>query len=181
MVFLRDVLLQPAFPDGTAGFYTLPGAGKPTLSQKTWVAAYREVTRFTLLIDPDQGQIDGVFGNEDALDDHLLNKDLSPLNGTVEWLQSEGDSVRTFYTNVSLPIQLAFQTLHGTPFIVQRSESGPLGPTDVTQTIDFTWGWGEHCLMIGELKRHGIIDVERWTGRLDPDSNRVRLGKELRG
>ena len=49
-----------------------------------------------------------MFGSEDALDEHLLNRDVSPLNGTTEWFQKEGDSVRTFYTHVSHPIQLAF-------------------------------------------------------------------------
>ncbi|KAH7633187.1 hypothetical protein B0T09DRAFT_300967 [Sordaria sp. MPI-SDFR-AT-0083] len=105
--------------------------------------------------------------------------DVNPLNGTAEYFQTEGDTVRTFYTHVSHPIQLAFQTNHGS-FIVQRSESGPLGPTQVSQTIDFTWGCGEHCLMIGELKRHGIIDRKRWTGERPPDGNRIGLGKELR-
>lgn len=181
MVILRDLLLQPAFPNGTASFHTLPGAGKPSLSQKNWAQNYLEVQALQLYMNPTRDHINTVFGDEDTLDNHLLNRDVSPLNGTTEWFQKEGDSVRTFYTNVSHPIQLAFQTHHGTPFIVQRSESGPLGPTNVTQTIDFTWGCGERCLVIGELKRHGIIDVETWTGERPTDNNRRWLGKELRG
>jgi hypothetical protein len=183
MVILRDLLLQPALPAGTATFHTLPGPGEPTLSQKTWTEEYHEVRQpaLTLYETPNLDTINAVFGNEDALDAHLLNKDVNPLNGTIEWFQKEGDSVRAFYTHVSHPIQLAFQTDHGAPFIVQRSESGPLGPTQVSQTIDFTWGCGECCLMMGELKRHKIINPGRWRGELQVDSNRRRLGKELRG
>ncbi|KAL2143201.1 hypothetical protein VTI28DRAFT_279 [Corynascus sepedonium] len=181
MVVLRDLLLQPALPDGTASFHTLPGAGKPSLSQKSWAKDYPEVRRLRLFVKPTREHIDMALGGEDALDEHLLNRDVSPLNVTTEWFQKEGDSVRTFYTNVSHPIQFAFQTHHGTPFIVQRSESGPLGQTNVKQTIDFTWGCGECCLVIGELKRHGIIDVKTWTGERPVDDNRRWLGKELRG
>ncbi|KAK3331537.1 hypothetical protein B0H66DRAFT_587710 [Apodospora peruviana] len=122
-----------------------------------------------------------LFGAEDDLEKLLLSIDVNPLNGTAEWLQKEGDSVRTFYTHVSHPIQLAFQTRHHTPFIVQHSESGPLGPTNVTQTIDYSWGYGERSLIIGEVKRHGIIDIRTWTGENPVDSTRRWLGKELRG
>ncbi|KAK4243262.1 hypothetical protein C7999DRAFT_18374 [Corynascus novoguineensis] len=183
MVILRDLLLQPALPAGTATFQTLPGAGEPTLSQKNWTEAYHEVRRpaLTLHENPNLDTINTVFGDEDALDAQLLNRDVNPLNGTIEWFQKEGDSVRTFYTHVSHPIQLAFQTAHGTPFIVQRSESGPLGSTQVSQTIDFTWGHGACCLMIGELKKHKMINPARWKGDMQADNNRVRLGKELRG
>jgi hypothetical protein len=181
MVILRDLLLQPALPDGTASFHTLPGADKPSLSKKNWADPYPEVLAIQLFVNPPREHIDIAFGGEDALDGHLLSRDVNPLNGTTEWFQTEGDTVRTFYTNVSHPIQFAFQTQHGTPFIIQRSESGPLGPTNVTQTIDFTWGCGERCLMIGELKRHGIIDLKTWKGENPADHNRRWLGKELRG
>ncbi|KAK4172702.1 hypothetical protein QBC36DRAFT_222146 [Triangularia setosa] len=176
MVNLRDLLLQPPLPNGTSSFHRLPGAGKPSLSHKNWAREYPEVQNLRLHVNPTEADINEVFGSEDALDEYLLNKEGSPLNVTTEWLQTEGDSVRTFYTKVAKPIQLAVQ-----PFITLRSESGPLGPTNVNQTIDFTWGCGEHCLVIGELKRHGMIDVETWTGRAGTDSNRTWLGKELRG
>ncbi|KAL2129656.1 hypothetical protein VTI74DRAFT_7490 [Chaetomium olivicolor] len=182
MVLLRDLLLQPALPDRTAKFYRLEGAAKPSLSKKGWAADYPEVTRFRLYINPDLNAINALFGDEDALDHHLLNRDVMSSNETVEWFQSEGDSVRAFYTKVSLPIQLAFQTDHGAPFIVQRSESGPLGSTQVSQTIDFTWGWADRfVLMMGELKKHGMIDVATWRGVDPTDHNRKWLGKELRG
>ncbi|KAK4119948.1 hypothetical protein N657DRAFT_649729 [Parathielavia appendiculata] len=183
MVTLRDLLLQPAFPDGTAAFHTLTGAGEPSLSHKSWVADYPEVLPQALRIfeNPDQDTINTIFGDENALDHRLLTKDVMPLNDTVEWFQKEGDSVRAFYTHISHPIQLAFHTNLGPPFIIQRSESGPLGQTQVSQTVDFSWGCGESSLMIGELKRHGIINTGAWiTSPRRPDGNRVWLGKELR-
>lgn len=176
MVKLRDVLLQAPFPDNTASFHRLPGAGRPTLTQKPWARDYHEIQNLQYYLNPTEDDIDQVFGPEDALDAYLLNREVSPLNVTTELLQTEGDSVRTFYTKVAEPIQLAFQ-----PVVALRSESGPLGPTDVNQTIDFTWGYRNHCLIIGELKRHGIIDVDRWTGVAGQNTTRTWLGKELRG
>lgn len=179
MVNLRDLLFQPALPGDTATFHTLPGAAPPSLSHKNWVQGYPEVRGLRLLINPGLNEINTEFGHEDDLDSLLLAKDVNPLNDTTEWLQKEGDSVRTFYTHVS--IQLAFKGFDGTPFIVQRSESGPLGSTQVPQTVDFTWGYGDqHCLMIGELKRHGIINRRRWAGQIAADNNRRWLGQELR-
>lgn len=65
--------------------------------------------------------------------------------------------------------------------LTQRSEPGPLGTTSVSQTVDFLWGRGSSCLLLGELERHGIINPQVWTtGRTD-DTNRKRLGRELRG
>ncbi|KAL2259687.1 hypothetical protein VTK26DRAFT_6542 [Humicola hyalothermophila] len=181
MIILRDLLLQPALPDGTAVFHTLPGAGEPSLSEKAWSRDYHDVRPSVLYENPDVNTINHVFGLEDDLDEHLLNTEVNPWNSTIEYVQNEGDSVRTFYTHVSHPIQLAFQTHHGTPFIIQRSESGPLGPTNIPQTIDFTWGHRERCLLMGELKRHRIINPMRWRPNAQLDNNSRRLGKEVRG
>ncbi|KAK4096199.1 hypothetical protein N658DRAFT_501868 [Parathielavia hyrcaniae] len=131
-------------------------------------------------MNPDFDAINAVFGNEDSFGRHLQDMAVNPPNNTIEWFQSESDSVRVFYTHISHPIELAFQTPSGTPFVVQRSESGPLGSTNVSQTVDFNWGHGERCLLLGELKRHRIIDPRRWTGQLPADGNRTWLGKEIR-
>ncbi|KAK4204856.1 hypothetical protein QBC40DRAFT_216042 [Triangularia verruculosa] len=181
MVNLRDLLLEPALPGDTATFHRLPGAALPNLTHKQWVQGYHEVRALEVYTNPGLDIINNVFGLEDALDVCLLNRDVHPLNDTSEWFQSEGDSVRAFYTHISLPLQLAFKADDGRPFIIQRSESGPLGPTQVPQTVDFTWGYGNCCLIIGEMKKHGIIDPPRWNGLLEVNSNRRWLGKELRG
>ncbi|KAK4096269.1 hypothetical protein N658DRAFT_531249 [Parathielavia hyrcaniae] len=173
MATVRDLLLQSPLPGGTATFHGFSGAGAPSLTHKNWVQPYPEVQLAQVQMNPDFDAINAVFGNEDSFDRHLQDMAVNPPNNTIEWFQSEGDSVRVFYTHISHPIQLAFQTPSGTPFVVQRSESGPLGSTNVSQTVDFTWGHGERCLLLGELKRHRIIDPRRWTGQLPADGNRT--------
>lgn len=114
-------MLQPALPGDTATFHTLPGAGEPSTSQKAWVGPYAEIpdVYVEVHVNPDLHAINGVFGSENELEEYLLNKDTYPSNDTVEWFQSEGDSVRTFYTHISHPIQLAFHPANITrPFIV---------------------------------------------------------------
>ncbi|KAI0967946.1 hypothetical protein F4678DRAFT_229307 [Xylaria arbuscula] len=99
-----------------------------------------------------------------------------PLNRTTEDLQTEGDSVRVFYTHISHPVQLAFQDI-----VTQRSETGPPGPTSYAQTVDFEWIRSDQCIIIGEIKRHGVIDPSVWENDESTDKNRRWLGQELRG
>ncbi|KAI1116719.1 hypothetical protein F5Y14DRAFT_53349 [Nemania sp. NC0429] len=176
---LRTLLTQPAIP--WASFHHLPGAeGTSSLSKKNWVAPYELIPSqyLNLVRNPDFNEIDNVLGAEDELDRLLLSRTVYMHNHIPEALQNEADSVRAFYTHISLPIQLAFQGI-----IIQRSEAGPLGPTNYSQTVDFTWSHGDRCVLVGELKRHGIIADESWLNRIDsdPDHNRRLLSKEMRG
>lgn len=175
-VFTQSVCL------GGFSFKTLPGASNPSVSHKPWVAGYRQIPQHRIrhCFNPDWHTLNQFLGAPTAFDQFLLSQRVNPTNNTFEWLQTEGDIVRAFYTHISHPVQLAFH-VNGSPFVVQRSESGPLGPTQVPQTIDFNWGHNERSVMIGELKRHGVIHPGRWTGQTQPDSNRIWLGKELRG
>lgn len=186
MVILRDLIFQPAFPDGTVTFNTLEGARPPCVSQKVWATNYEQIRGDALTVyeNPDLETIERLLGEETDMDRHILSTDVNPTNRTLEWVQSEGDSCRTFYVHISQPIQLAFCKNNGMPYVYQRSESGPLGPTNVSQTVDYTWGCGTRCLMLGELKKYQIINVSRWRtsgARLDHDTNRRLLGKEMRG
>jgi hypothetical protein len=155
-VALWNLLQIPAMP--YAGFHSLPGAGDPSLSHKNWVSGYAEVAQERLAISYNSSweELEQLFGTEDALDRVLLSKMVHPLNDIEENLQSEGDSARTFYTHVALPVQLAFQQI-----ITQRSEAGPLGSTNYPQTADFTWSHAAQCILVGELKRHGTISRPR--------------------
>ncbi|KAI0388294.1 hypothetical protein F5Y17DRAFT_470514 [Xylariaceae sp. FL0594] len=165
-VALRNLLQIPALP--YASLHSLPGAGNPSLSHKTWVSGYAEVTQARLIMSnsPDWEELRQLFGDEDDLDRLLLSTPVHPLNDLQENLQSEGDSARTFYTH---------------QIITQRSEAGPLGSTNVSQTVDCTWSHKTHCVLAGELKRHGIINPQMWTGEEAANANRIWLGKELRG
>lgn len=132
-----DILLQPPLPHGTA--YFRPRVRSPSLSHKSWASHFPNVSRFEVLDNPSREEIDDAMGPEGDLEESLLGRAVNPPDLTHEWFDREGDSVRAFYTHVSLPIKLACQTPGG-PLIIQRSESGPLGAANVSQTVDFTWG-----------------------------------------
>lgn len=86
------------------------------------------------MVSPSQVEIDLVFGPEEDLDLFLISKQVYPANETIERLQSEGDSTRLFHTHISKFVMLAFQNI-----LTQRSETGPLGFTTASQTIDWTY------------------------------------------
>ncbi|KAI1287150.1 hypothetical protein F5Y03DRAFT_380578 [Xylaria venustula] len=172
---LRTILNQAPMP--FASFFDLPGAGSRSTSHKPWASNYPEIlSPWFHFVDIDGVQ--DVLGPEDDLDRLLLSKTVYPLNQTTEALQSEADSVRVFYTHIAHPIQIAFQHI-----IVQRSETGPPGPTSYAQTVDFSWTQDQQCILIGELKRHGIINPSMWRTNTGTtiDNNRKWLGQELRG
>lgn len=183
MIQLRDLLLEPPFPNGTAHYMTLPGAGHPTLTTKTWAADYEEVqvAEEQLLVDPSLEAINALFGDEDGLDRELLNQNVYFPQLPAEVFQTEGDSSRAFSTHVGLPVYLALRTSNGTQFIAQRSESGPLGSTNVNQTVDLVFNTETDSLVVVEFKKHGIIDTERWTNQRQANKTRLNLGKEMRG
>ncbi|GAW20271.1 hypothetical protein ANO14919_097720 [Xylariales sp. No.14919] len=131
---------------------------------------------FLEIFPPDSQGLLRFLGPEGEMDDLLLSKIVHPVNQVQEDLQSEGDSVRVFNAYMGHPVQLAFQR-----FLTLRSEVGPPGRTPYKETADFSWIYGDQCVVVGELKRHGIINPNRWSGRLQPDGNRVWLSKELRG
>ncbi|KAI0426760.1 hypothetical protein F5Y09DRAFT_350885 [Xylaria sp. FL1042] len=175
-VQLRDLLSQS--PGHFSLFYNLPGSSNPRSSQKSWAADYPEILppELGIVFDPSIEAIQAVLGPEDELDRLLLSREVHPLNQTVEALQSEGDTGRAFYTHIAYPVQFAFERI-----MRLRSEVGPPGPTTYGETADFCWLQGNQCALVGELKRHGIIDPIRWLGRKPADANLRSLGRELRG
>ncbi|KAI0966029.1 hypothetical protein F4678DRAFT_484569 [Xylaria arbuscula] len=176
MLPLRTILHETPLP--FARFYDLPGSGNPSVSLKNWASAYPEVQHqcFTLHFNLSLDEIHDHLGPENEMDQFLLSKSVYPLNRLQEELQNVGDSVRAFYTHISFPVQLALQ---GT--MVQRSQAGPPGPTNHRETADFVWIRGDHCVVVGGLKRHGIIKQTSWENLLLDDANRTNLSKELRG
>jgi hypothetical protein len=176
-VTLKSLLLTPPLRREQATFATLPGASNPTTAEKIWTRGYDPIAqqRIACAVNPSLEQITALFGEEDDLEQILLNTMVHPVNETDLWIQSERDSAVFFDTLISLQVQLAFRSI-----LVRRSESGPLGHTNYAQTIDLTYGHGDICVLCGEFKRHGIINVSRWTGQKTPDTNRTRLGREIR-
>lgn len=167
---LRELLTTAPSAWCTPQYESLPDGHPPVVSQKNWTNDYPPVSSqfMSTDINPDMDRLAELFGPENDLDNALLS-------GKTEVMCKEGDTVRCFYTYMAYPVMLAFQSV-----LTQRSESGPLGSTSVNQTVDFLWGRGSSCVLIGELKRHGLIQPQMWTGMAD-DTNRKRLGRELRG
>lgn len=176
MIPLRQVFNEP--PLSYVQLASLPGGHAPSLSRKEWARDYRQIRqdKMHVVSEPSQAEIDSIFGPEDDLDRRLISKRIFPPNVVEEVLQSEGDTVRAFYSHISHFTMLAFQGI-----LTQRSETGPLGPTSSPQTVDWTYGLGNDCVVLGELKRHGIINPRRWIGTEAADSIRINLSKELRG
>lgn len=170
----RDLLLTPALPGST--YHAIPGAANPVTSHKSWADGYDCMPHLRAFLNPTKDDINTFFGNEDALDDFLLNTSANPSNPLTERFQTEGDTVRAFYAQLSSCIHFPIQG-----FSNLYAESGPLGNTNVTQTVDVQWGIETSTLLVGELKRHGIIDPSQWSGAQNPNINRTRLGKEMRG
>ncbi|KAI0802128.1 hypothetical protein GGR55DRAFT_666972 [Xylaria sp. FL0064] len=175
-VFLCDLLKES--PSHIPRFYRFPDTSKPRTSQKAWASEYPDILppALRLFYDPSIDKIKEHLGPEDEMDRFFLSKAVHPLNQTVEALQSEGESRRVFYTQIALPVQLGLQEI-----IELRSESGPPGQTTHPQTADFLWMRGRRSVIIGEFKRHGIIDPATWMGVEAVDANYIFLGRELRG
>lgn len=173
----RDLLLTPSSREERVVFSTLPGASEPTTAEKAWAKDYDLIAQelIACVVNPSLDQLDALFGGLDDLDRKLLGRFVHPLDETYTWIQSEGDCAAFFHTHVSHPVQLAF------PFLVPRSEAGPLGATNYPQTVDFSLGHGDNCVLCGEFKKHGIIKPSRWTGNKSHNPNRIRLGREIRG
>jgi hypothetical protein len=175
---LRDLLTTAPSDWCIPQYESLPDGHPPVVSQKNWTNEYPLVSSQSISTDinPDMNRLAELFGPENGLDEALLSEHVYPINATTELMCKEGDTVRCFYTYIAYPVMKAFRSV-----LTQRSESGPLGTTSVNQTVDFLWGRESSCVLIGELKRHGIINPQAWTtGRTD-DTNRKRLGRELRG
>lgn len=99
-------------------------------------------------------------------------------------IQSEGDVERGFYQNLALPVSLAWQRNN---HFLERSLSGPPGPTSVKYTVDHLYSWQvegigakEGCQVIGEMKQWDVIQIDEWEGRVERSPMTIRLGKEVR-
>ncbi|KAL4925818.1 uncharacterized protein BDV17DRAFT_294089 [Aspergillus undulatus] len=101
---------------------------------------------------------------------------------------TEGDVRRDFYENVESVYRLGFR--YG-PRPWPRSECGPTGHTTTNITVDYQLSWSsedlqyEKAVMIGEMKRPGVIVPHEWLGpehggRI-PGRNTRALQLQLRG
>lgn len=181
----------------TALFTRLEGA-TPSLSKKSWVENYAPVR--PTFQRPTYASIHERFAGEkenwqdniytpDASEQKRLDTAVYPLNNTgTRVIQTEGDVARDFYTHTAQAINLAWDPNYNK---FERSESGPPGPTNVSETVDYSINWKvngklEACIVVGEFKKWGIIVPDQWqntSGRGSDafSSTSTRLGQEMRG
>ena len=173
---LRDQLLQPAF---IAGDVTFPNAARSTTALKTFAANYPLLPQNSLdvFFEPTVDQIYGVFGDPDDLENSLLNMEVDPVPRAYETITTHGDVVRAFNTQMWLPMHRVFQTVG----LMVGSERGPRGPTHFSGTVDISWGLGTKDLAVLDCKKPLVIDVTYWAAQQGGETNRERLGQELRG
>lgn len=116
------------------------------------------------------------FGREHAEDVRLLSSPLAPCQLHAEFIGNEGD-VRRFYCRFLSGIpMLALKSLG----IEERSEAGPPGNTQVSNTVDSRFTLGDEVLLVVELKRPYMITTQ-WEQATNAGlSDRNKLSKELR-
>ncbi|KAF7870020.1 hypothetical protein EAF04_004804 [Stromatinia cepivora] len=166
----------------------------PSLSRKAWVDAYHPISNPTIhpptlngvngFLAVDQYQADSIYST-DGSDIDRLDKSVYPMNHlNLTVIQTEGDTERDFYQTFALPISLAWD--NGYQFL-QRTLSGPPGPTNSNKTVDHLYSWqvggrgeNERCQVIGEMKQWGVIIVNEWLGVKEKKDITTRLGKEIR-
>lgn len=189
---IGDLLLESPPPAS----YARLGSG-PSLSRKSWTDNYLPITNPNIYVPT----LDGVHSflaldqytpnsnsiyTTDASDIDRLDRSAYRLNylDRID-IQSEGDVDRDFYQNFALPVSLAWQK-NGQ--FLQRSLSGPPGPTHTDKTVDHLYSWqvggvaeNERCQVIGEMKQYDVIIVNEWTGAAEKKDITKRLGREIRG
>jgi hypothetical protein len=78
---------------------------------------------------------------------------------------------------ISSPVKTAWRSF---PRNFERNQIGPVGNTSFSGTVDCRFEHGTSCILVGELKKPGIITPD-WFNPNATSTNKSRLGKELRG
>ena len=155
---------------------------KTSVSNKTNTASFQRILRYVYHDSEapsfalDMSAATTGFGPEHEEDTVLLNNrcDISQL--LEEYIYCEGD-VRRFYDRyLTLALMVALQPVGA----VQLSEAGPSQGT-TTNTVDSSFLFLDHPLMIAELKRPYRISAEDWADALnDGLLARNQLSREFR-
>lgn len=156
----------------------------PSLSRKDWTREFSNVAANCL--PPTNDSIDNQLGLEedDPTETYRLSQVFYDLNELEEIIQNEADVERDFNRNLSSICRLVWSRFIKT---WDRSQTGPLGHTQDSKTIDYFLSWpvllqgGEICLCAGELKSPGIIITNEWLRYESMTSISKRLGQEMRG
>ena len=159
-----------------------PNSDTPSLNQKPWTNGFEQVHPRYHPLNENTLRNQEQFGPHNREDYIRLNRSVNGQgHGNREVIANEGDVRRVFASHLSGPVREAWSE---SPFLIERWESGPLGQTHFSGTVDALFSYyhpdePEQCVVVGELK-HNVINESHWIH----DSNTVirkRLGKELRG
>jgi hypothetical protein len=153
-----------------------------TLSTKPWTNAFGTISHYTVYPATKNG-LDTMFHPLDRDDSLRLNRQVHDMNDDiVESHVSEDDTVATWFTQVYIPVILAFQQY---PHVFRRSGLGPPDGGEQNVIVDqfFARIYNDnvHCIVPGELKKCKTIISEEWCGLAEQGSVSRRLGRELRG
>lgn len=117
------------------------------------------------------------FGTEEEEDVQVLNSPLAPCQLHAEQIGNEGDVRRFYYRYLSGIPMLALRSLG----VIERSETGPTGNVQTSNTVDSRFTLREEVLAIVEHKRPHLISESQWA---DNENNglatRNKLSRELR-
>lgn len=117
------------------------------------------------------------FGNESEEDALTLKSFLYPCSLYHEQIGNEGDVGRLYYRYLSGTVMNALQLLH----IIERSETGPTGDTQVTDTVDSRFTLGDIYITIVEFKRPHLVRSDHWADSAHGGlTTKNILSKELR-
>lgn len=111
-------------------------ASMPNVSIASWSRGLESIDTAAIDLYEDLGfpPINKTFSTHDQLEDWLVNRPATIVNAFPEWIHSEGDIGPTFYRHIVGPIFVGFEG--PMPFLILRSELGPLGNTNVKETIN---------------------------------------------
>ena len=132
-----------------------------------------------------EGDILNQFEGETDEDAHRLDRKIGWPPLRRKEVASEEEAAAHFMQDMMGPVLEAF---HRAPWLRDRYQSGPPGPTNTRVTIDIApmvlmIGMPHaQCVAIGECKKPGIIKANDWNRTNHPTQNTTKnLAKELRG
>lgn len=156
----------------------LPGATNRT-STKPWAQGYGSVEQYRLQPST-RIAFDTIFGKLTEADEHRYDQEVVPGPERKEFVRTEGDVARAFYTHISGPVMEYWSNKW---YMTQSSESSPFTPSSFEGFVDTQFvkiDSGYHQSTIVEFKAPGTI-APSWATGAPQSSATKRLGSELRG
>ena len=144
-----------------------------TATPKAGANNFSRIREYDVVEPEDVCETHSGYGPELQDDTSRLNTAVSRVNLSREVIGIEGDVRRFFFKYITGIVILACRELQ------ERSEVGPIEPTNSLTTVDARLSYANKQVAIVELKRPGVVNTDAWEQKLGTASQR-NLGKELR-